>query len=406
MRIRSVVLSAFILTAISLILSYLKFIRCADTGWISPAVYQLGCYTDITALYDIRGFAKDIWPYGLGNNSLEYPILTGIGIWLIALVTKDGGVGLHQFFTLNVITLSLCYGYLIYLISKIERKSAFLLALSPAVISALFINWDIWAITPLVAGLYFLQVRRYLLSGVLISLSVFFKFFPIIFLIPITVSLWHSKTERAQFIRGFAASTLLFNLPFMLADFSGWAKFYIFNYQRGVDFGSLWYVISLNGSWISQLNWIATPLVLTLLVLVYFRYRSQLMGSIYLASVIFFTLNKVYSPQYVLWITVITLLFFPKTKTFYLLFSFWQLSELLYQVSIWRHILEILGEPGGITSDIYLAITLLRIITLLLMAGYALYLLENHFVKSRSREADIQSDLFAHLGWRAGLHKE
>ena len=99
-------------------------------------------------------------------------------------------------------------------------------------------------------------------------------------------------------------------------------------------------------------------------------------------------------------------LILSKNKGFFSLFVLWQFAEFLYQVSIWRHILEILGEPGGITSDIYLAITLLRIITLLLMAGYALYLLENHFVKSRSREADIQSDLFAHLGWRAGLHKE
>ena len=406
MRIRSVALGAFILTAISLILSYFKFIRCVDSGWISPAVYQLGCYTDITALYDIRGFAHDVWPYGLGNNSLEYPILTGIGIWLIALVTKDGAAGLFQFFTLNIITLSLCYGYLIYLISKIERKSAVLLALSPAVISALFINWDIWAITPFIAGLYFLNARRYFLSGVLISLSIFFKFFPIIFLIPIVILLWRSSTEKAQFIRGFVISMLLFNLPFMSLDFSGWAKFYIFNYQRGVDFGSLWYVISLNGSWISELNWIATPLVLALLSLVYVRYRSELMGCIYLASTIFFILNKVYSPQYVLWLTVITLLFFPKTKAFFSLFALWQFAEFLYQVAIWRHILEILGELGGISPDIYLAITLLRIFTLLVLAGYALYLLENHFVKSRSREADVQTNLFAHLRWRAGLHKE
>jgi len=406
MRIRSVALGVFILTGISLTLSYFKFFRCADSGWISPAVYQLGCYTDITALYDIKGFAQDVWPYGLGSNSLEYPILTGIGIWLIALLTKDGGAGLHQFFTLNLIALSLCYGYLIYLIFKIERKSAFLLALSPAVISALFINWDIWAITPLIAGLYFFQARRYLSSGVLISSSIFLKFFPIVFLIPLVISLWHSRTERTQFIRGFAVSTFLFNLPFMLIDFSGWAKFYIFNYQRGVDFGSLWYVISLKSSWISELNWIVTPLVLALLVLVYFRYRSQLMGSIYLAGVIFFTLNKVYSPQYVLWLTVITLLFFPKTKAFYSLFVLWQLSELLYQLSIWRHILGILDEPGGISPDIYVAITLLRIFTLLVLAGYAFYLLENHFMKSSGREADVQTNLFAHLGWRAGLHKE
>jgi hypothetical protein len=406
MRIRSVVLGALVLTAISLTLSYLKFARCVESGWISPAVYQLGCYTDITALYDIRGFAKDIWPYGVGSDSLEYPILTGLGIWLIALVTKDSGAGLQHFFLLNIIALSLCFGYLIHLIAKIERKSAVLMALSPAVVSALFINWDIWSITSLIAGLYFLNNRRYGLSGVLISISIFLKFFPIIFLIPIAILLWRNGRESFQFFRSFALSALIFNLPFIFADIDGWAKFYIFNYQRGVDFGSIWYVISLKGNWISELNWIATPLVLALLLLVYFRYRTSLLGSIYLVSVIFFTLNKVYSPQYVLWLTVITLLFFPKTKIFYLLFALWQTSELGYQVAIWRHLLEILNQPGGIGADIYVVITLLRILTLLLMAGYALYLLENHFIKRGSGESNLQTDLFAHLGWRARLHKE
>ena len=121
MRIRSVALSAIILTLFSATLSYLKFARCVDTGWISPAVYQLGCYTDITALYDARGFAADKWPYGSGSNSLEYPLLSGIGIWFIALVTKDGSAGLHQFFYLNILAISIIYLFLLYC-RKLYRK--------------------------------------------------------------------------------------------------------------------------------------------------------------------------------------------------------------------------------------------------------------------------------------------
>ena len=116
MRVRSVALGVCILTVISATVSYLKFARCVDSGWISPAVYQLGCYTDITALYDARGFSTDVWPYGLGSKSLEYPILSGIGIWLIALMTKNGPTGIHQFFILNIIALSLLYTYLIYIL--------------------------------------------------------------------------------------------------------------------------------------------------------------------------------------------------------------------------------------------------------------------------------------------------
>lgn len=397
MRVRSVALGVFILALLSATFSYLKFARCVESGWISPAVYQLGCYTDITALYEARQFSVDSFPYSSGVNSLEYPILSGIGIWLISLITKDGPEGLYQFFILNIIALSIFYSYLIHLIAKIERKSALIYALSPAVISALFINWDIWAITPMIASLYFLNGNRYRLAGALLSIGIFLKFFPVIFIIPILLFIWRRPSASAQFLQGLGASAVIINVPFMLLDLNGWAKFYIFNYQRGVDFGSLWYVISLKGSWISALNWIATPLVLVLLLLIYFRFRDNLLGSIFLASVIFFTLNKVYSPQYVLWLTVVALLFFPKTRIFYALFSLWQGAELGYQIGIWRHLLTILQESGGISADTYIGITVFRIFTLLLLAGYGLYLLENNFVKGGRSESNRQSDLFAYL---------
>lgn len=397
MRVRSVALGVFILALLSATFSYLKFARCVESGWISPAVYQLGCYTDITALYEARQFSVDSFPYSSGVNSLEYPILSGIGIWLISLITKDGPEGLYQFFILNIIALSIFYSYLIHLIAKIERKSALIYALSPAVISALFINWDIWAITPMIASLYFLNGNRYRLAGALLSIGIFLKFFPVIFIIPILLFIWRRPSASAQFLQGLGASAVIINVPFMLLDLNGWAKFYIFNYQRGVDFGSLWYVISLKGSWISALNWIATPLVLVLLLLIYFRFRDNLLGSIFLASVIFFTLNKVYSPQYVLWLTVVALLFFPKTRIFYALFSLWQGAELGYQIGIWRHLLTIFQESGGISVDTYIGITVFRIFTLLLLAGYGLYLLENNFVKGGRSESNRQSDLFAYL---------
>lgn len=383
MRSRSLLLSVFTISLVSLAMSYFKFARCIPGGWISPDVYQQGCYTDITGLYQVRGFISDIWPYGAGSDSLEYPILSGIGMWLISLITRDGATGLNQFFYFNLVTLALTYVALIYLIFRWNRKSALLFAISPAVLSALFINWDIWAITPFIFALYLLQRERYWLSGAMVSVSVFFKFFPVIYVIPILLTLLKKSGARARFAYGLIITSLVINLPFALTQFDGWSKFYIFNYERGVDFGSIWYLISLQGSWISDLNWVATPLVALLLIASYVRYRDQLLGSIYIASVIFFTLNKVYSPQYVLWLTVVAVLYFPKTRTFYGLFILWQGSELAYQLGIWRHILTILNQEGGITNETYIAITWIRIGTLLLLAGYAVYLLENDLVKSR-----------------------
>ena len=389
MRSRSLFLSAFAITFFSLLISYLKFARCIPGGWISPDVYQHGCYTDITGLYEVRGFAVDAWPFGAGEKSLEYPILSGIGIWIISLLTRDGTDGLLQFFHWNLFVISLAYGVLVYQLAKLDKQSALLFAFSPAVISALFINWDIWAITPLLIALILLTRQRYWLSGIALAISISVKFFPIIFVIPVLLSLAGKRTGRVTFFKGLMLASFIVNLPFILFQFDGWAKFYIFNFKRDIDFGSIWYLVSLKGSWISGINWLITPLVITLLVATYWRYRNNLFGSIFLSSVIFFTLNKVYSPQYVLWLALVAILYFPKTRTFYGLFAVWQGGELLYQFGIWRHLLTVLNEAGGISTDTYVNISAFRILSLLALAGYALFLLENDLIKGRRSESNV-----------------
>jgi len=389
MRSRSLLLSAFAITFFSLLISYLKFARCIPGGWISPDVYQHGCYTDITGLYEVRGFALDAWPFGAGEKSLEYPILSGIGIWIISLLTRDGTDGLLQFFHWNLFVISLAYGVLVYQLAKLDKQSALLFAFSPAVISALFINWDIWAITPLLIALILLSRQRYWLSGIALAISISVKFFPIIFVIPVLLSLAGKSAGRISFFKSLMLASFIVNLPFILFQFDGWAKFYIFNFKRDIDFGSIWYLVSLKGSWISGINWLITPLVITLLVATYWRYRNNLFGSIFLSSVIFFTLNKVYSPQYVLWLALVAILYFPKTRTFYGLFAVWQGGELLYQFGIWRHLLTVLNEAGGISTDTYVNISAFRILSLLALAGYALFLLENDLVKGRRSESNV-----------------
>ena len=389
MRSRSLLLSAFAITFFSLLISYLKFARCIPGGWISPDVYQHGCYTDITGLYEVRGFAVDAWPFGAGEKSLEYPILSGIGIWIISLLTRDGTDGLLQFFHWNLFVISLAYGVLVYQLAKLDKQSALLFSFSPAVISALFINWDIWAITPLLISLILLSRQRYWLSGIALAISISVKFFPIIFVIPVLLSLAGKRAGRISFFKGLMLASLIVNLPFIFFQFEGWAKFYIFNFKRDIDFGSIWYLISLKGSWISGINWLITPLVITLLVATYWRYRNNLFGSIFLSSVIFFTLNKVYSPQYVLWLALVAILYFPKTRTFYGLFAVWQGGELFYQFGIWRHLLTVLNEAGGISTDTYVNISAFRILSLLALAGYALFLLENDLIKSRRSESNV-----------------
>ena len=389
MRNRFLILSSLFLSVIAVTLAYFKFEPCMSSGWISPNVYQHGCYSDITALYHSRGLSEDIWPYSSGKNSLEYPVLSGLGMWLLSLVVRNGATGLNQFYFVNILTIFLALFALIFFLNKFERKNSYLFALSPAVISALFINWDIWALLPMVISLYLLKEKKYSASAAILSMSIFLKFFPVILLIPMVFTLKDDKKSRNQFLKSFVLTSAVINVPFLLSSIQGWLKFYIFNYHRGVDYGSIWYLIALKGTWISQLNWIVTPLVISLTLIIYWRYRQELMGSIFLASVVFFTFNKVYSPQYVLWLAVIALLFFPKTKFFYILFAVWQGSEWLYQYGIWNHILNNRDQASGITANTYIAISAFRIVSFLILSGYGVYLLENNLIKRRGSKSNV-----------------
>lgn len=385
-------LGVILVALFSTLLSYWKFSRCIPGGWVSPDVYQKDCYTDITSLYHSRYFTIDSWPYGPGAHSLEYPVLTGLGIWLISLVTPNGIKGQISFFTLNIAVIALFHIVTAIILERFDRRSAVIYVLSPAVIYGLFINWDTWGIAAMVASFYGIQKNKIRMAGITLAIGISLKFFPVLLIIPFLLHLRKEKKVIANFSITTIVTLLIINAPFMLTHFDGWAKFFVFNYQRGVDFGSIWYLISLKGSWIANLNEIATPLVVLLIAVACYRYRDNYRIALFISAVIFFTLNKVYSPQYVLWLTPLALMCIPKTRNFYLLFAIWQGSELLYQHGIWRHILSQLNEIGGITVDSYIEISTIRIFALLVLAGYAIYqaeLLKNNFIERSSSESNV-----------------
>lgn len=378
-----------IFSTISLVLSYLKFARCIDIGWNSPEVYQRYCYTDIASLYDSRGFSRDLWPYGSGSDSLEYPILSGVGIWLISLLTKNGAAGLHQFFSLNLLALSCTYLLTVFFLYRSDKRKAILFALSPAVIATLFINWDMWGILPLIGALIAFHNRRFITSGVLLAVSISFKFFPIILVLPTLIALRKDRENLKKFTTATVLTTIGLNLPFAIMDFAGWSKFYIFNFHRGVDFGSIWYLIALSGHWINHVNEIVTPLVLFLIGICLYRFRDNYDANIYLVTIIFFSLNKVYSPQYVLWLTAITVVVIPMNRWLIGLYLLWQLSEVAYNIVIWRHILDLDGAPGAISVDGYIWVSALRYVALFIFTAAVIRLLENNLVKSSGSKANV-----------------
>ena len=80
---------ALLVTLIATLLSFAKFNHCHGTNWASPDVYIHMCYSDISALYGARQIDTDKWPYASADNSLEYPVLTGVVTYLTGLLIDD-----------------------------------------------------------------------------------------------------------------------------------------------------------------------------------------------------------------------------------------------------------------------------------------------------------------------------
>ena len=96
------------------------------------------------------------------------------------------------------------------------------------------------------------------------------KFYPFLLLGPLLVLCWRAGRMNAfaRVFGGAIGAWLVINVPFMLINFDGWARFYTFSSERGEDFGSVWLLMTNIGIGLpaSVLNKVATGLFLPLCV--------------------------------------------------------------------------------------------------------------------------------------------
>jgi len=170
--------------------------------------------------------------------------------------------------------------------------------------------------------------------------------------------------KAAPFAVASATELALVNLPVLLLAPDAWFSFWQYNADRGGDFGSIWYVLSLAGHPVPYLNWISGGLFLLcclgILILILYAPRRPRFGAVaFLVIAAFLMTNKVYSPQYVLWLLPLMILARPRWRD-WLIFT---AGELIYFVAIWWHLGGFL-TPGDSSPDrIYWLSVLIRLCT-------------------------------------------
>ena len=355
--------SIIVIAFISALFSFAKFDHCLNTNFASPDVYTHACYSDLPALFGARDLINHTWPYSSASNSVEYPPVTGVVMWLTALPTH----GDKSYFLINVGLIALLFIGLSLLVAQMKPELWYLLPLSPAVVASLYINWDLWAVASAILAIYYFDRRKYDYSALALGLSIATKFFPIVLLAPIVLIFYRRADIKGALRFGLvtAGSWLAINAPFILFNRSGWWRFFAMNKDRGADFGSLWYALNLFGITTTNLNLLSILLFLIGLATfaVYFFGLGELpsLATISFAVVAIFTISsKVYSPQYVLWLTPLAILAMRGTKdraTFWI----WQGAELLYHLAIWEYLASYSGSHFGLPAKAYAAATLIRI---------------------------------------------
>ena len=351
----------------SALLSFLKFNHCRLNNWASPDNYIHACYTDIPALFSERGLDTNTFPFSSATNSIEYPPIIGLGNWLISFITPEENA--HRwFFDINILLITLLFFSCALIVRKMQPQLTYLFIFAPAVIASLFINWDIWAVVTALLAIYYFDQKKYEPSAIWLGISIATKFFPIVLLLPIAVIFYRNKKIR-DLLRYLFTTFIIwaaFNLPLMVTHFDGWWRFYKLNLERGADFGSIWYGLDLLNIDSPSINFIYPLLSIGLftgftIYLFKLKKTPKLAQVALFAVVIFTTVGKVYSPQFVLWLTPLAVIALTNSRqqvTFWL----WQASEIIYHLAIWQYLALFTGAQFGLPAGGYVIAIALRVV--------------------------------------------
>lgn len=289
------------------------YLRTAEgTAHPSPWGYRLWSfgaltYSDILALHEDRGAGRHPVPYLA--DKIEYPVLMGIHMWWPSVLAPNRA----GYFAITFAVLALCALGTLWVVAAFPRGLPWAWAASPALLVYGALNWDLFAILPLAAGLWLWALGRERAGVAVLSLAVWTKFFPLLVLgVVLLLALRRSLRHALELGAIFLAVTAVVNLPFAVAAPQNWGWFFQYNSIRPIE-PSLYLLAGRDPKhFATAANVIAAALTLTAaLAIALVELRTRRLDALRAACAllcIFFIVNKVYSPQYWLWVVALVAL--------------------------------------------------------------------------------------------------
>jgi uncharacterized membrane protein len=378
--------------------SWMQKSPCRDGAWADMKQYKYFCYTDVLALYYAEGLNEGQVPYA--DHQVEYPVLTGAFMGVLGLPVYS--LGKQQaidnpgqtFYDLNAVVLSAFGIAAVAATLAIRRRrpwDAAMFAAAPALFVSATVNWDLFCVGLAAISMTFWARRRPLLAGLFLGLATAAKFYPVLILGALLVlCLRTGKWKEALATFGVGAGTwLAVNVPVAVLYWDSWAKFWDFNSQRGIDWGTLWYIGAHFPRGSGQYgfpyfqNLDSDPEHATLNILYLGLFLICCVGILvigltapipprlaqlaFLIVAAFLITGKVWSQQYVLWLIPLAVLARPRWGAFLA----WQAAEVLYFVSFYG---ELMGASGRqvFPEGVFVLASILRLVTLAVLVGYVI----------------------------------
>lgn len=412
-------------------------------NWQNQRAYYELCYSDTVPLYTAELLNLGKFPYksswiekdsegrpqkqfdgNVAVRYMEYPVITGIYQYLSMAVAKSYSAlsrlvpvpsiaEVVMFFNISAFGLALAWLATVWATSQLAGRriwDAALVAGSPIVIFQIFTNFDALATAFATGALLAWARRRPVLAGALIGLGVAAKLYPILLLIPL--ALLGLRTGRLREVGKTAAAAfvawLVVNLPIMVTFPRGWSEFFRLNARRGDDMDSLYNVVKSYTNWQgfdTGLGLWEPPTILNAVVFVLFATcclgigyivltaprRPRLAQVAFLVVALFLLTNKVWSPQFSLWLVPLAVLALPHRRVL--------LAWMTIDALVWvPRMLFLYGEENrGLPEQWFTTTVLLRDIAVIALCALVIrqiYRPELDLIRYRGRIDDPSGGVF------------
>jgi uncharacterized membrane protein len=382
-------------TTFVLALAWIKQAPCSDGNWAGSLQYTHFCYSDTVPLFGARDLDSGALPYL--DSPVEYPVLTGAfmaaaaGLAAVFDAAADA-VGLlpdvppvQSYYVATCLLLSICALVTTRAVRGLSGRrpwDAAMFGLSPLLFVHVFTNWDLFAVALATLGMWAWAQRRPVPAGVLLGLATAAKLYPLLilgalFLLCLRAGRLHDWGRTAL---AAVAAWAAVNLPVAVLAPENWSRFFGLSQTRPADPDTIWNIALhltdhrlfdgplLDGQAPSTLNTVVAIALVAMAAAVAWLtlaapVRPRVAQVAFLLVAGFLLLNKVWSPQFSLWLLPLAVLARPRWRSLLL----WQATEALLWVP---RLLWYLGTDNrGVEVEwFFLGVVVRDIAVLVLMA--------------------------------------